>query len=154
MINIFSDLLEDCMEVFMDDFIVYVESFKACLDNLSQVLRRCINSNLVLNFEKCYFMVIEGIVLKHLVSARGIEVDKVKFDIISSLSNSASVREPCWFLSTIYKEFQQDRLASVQASTEGRGLCLRPALCGCFLGAEEKNHIRAHPSSTKLGASV
>ncbi|RDY14451.1 hypothetical protein CR513_00496, partial [Mucuna pruriens] len=46
MINIFSDLLEDCMEVFMDDFTVYAESFEACLNNLSKVLHRCINNNL------------------------------------------------------------------------------------------------------------
>ncbi|RDY09981.1 hypothetical protein CR513_05568, partial [Mucuna pruriens] len=52
MISIFSNLLEDCMEVFMDDFIVYAESFEACLNNLSKVLRRCVDSNLVLNFEK------------------------------------------------------------------------------------------------------
>ncbi|RDX82428.1 Retrovirus-related Pol polyprotein, partial [Mucuna pruriens] len=98
MISIFADLLEDCMEVFMDDFIVYVESFEACLDNLSKVLCRCIDSNLVLNFEKCHFMIIEGIVLGHLVSARGIEVDKAKIDAISSLPNPASMWEVGSFL--------------------------------------------------------
>ncbi|RDY09369.1 Retrovirus-related Pol polyprotein from transposon 17.6, partial [Mucuna pruriens] len=92
MISIFSNLLEDCMEVFMDDFTVYTESFKACLSNLSKVLCRCIESNLVLNFEKCHFMVTEGIVLHHLVLVRGIEVDKVEIDVISSLSNLASVQ--------------------------------------------------------------
>ncbi|RDY09936.1 Retrovirus-related Pol polyprotein from transposon 17.6, partial [Mucuna pruriens] len=56
MISIFLDLLEDCMEVFMDDFTVYTESFDACLENLSQVLRRCMDTDLVLNFEKCHFM--------------------------------------------------------------------------------------------------
>ncbi|RDX90236.1 hypothetical protein CR513_27926, partial [Mucuna pruriens] len=50
MISIFADLLKDCIEVFMDDFIVYVESFEACLENLSRVLTRCIETNLVLNF--------------------------------------------------------------------------------------------------------
>ncbi|RDY07877.1 Retrovirus-related Pol polyprotein from transposon 17.6, partial [Mucuna pruriens] len=95
MISIFLDLLEDCMEVFMDDFIVYVESFDACPDNRCQVLHRCMDSNLVLNFEKCHFMVTKGIVLGHLVSNRGIEVDKKKVDIIGSLSNPTFVREPC-----------------------------------------------------------
>ncbi|RDX95505.1 Retrovirus-related Pol polyprotein, partial [Mucuna pruriens] len=85
----------DCMEVFMDDFTVYVDSFDACLENLSKVLTRCIDTNLVLNFEKCHFMVIEEIVLGHLVSNRGIEVDKSKIDIITSLPNPAFVREPC-----------------------------------------------------------
>ncbi|RDX82875.1 Retrovirus-related Pol polyprotein from transposon 17.6, partial [Mucuna pruriens] len=98
MISIFSDLLEDCMEVFMDDFTVYVESFEACLHNLSRVLHRCIDNNLVLNFEKYHFMVTKGIVLGNLVSTRGIEVDKAKIDVISSLPNPASMREVRSFL--------------------------------------------------------
>ncbi|RDX72854.1 Retrovirus-related Pol polyprotein from transposon 17.6, partial [Mucuna pruriens] len=93
MTSIFSDLLQECMEVFMDDFTVYADSFDACLENLSKVLTRCIDTNLVLNFEKCHFMVTEGIVLGHLVSNKGIEVDKSKIDIITSLRNPTSVRE-------------------------------------------------------------
>ncbi|RDY06047.1 hypothetical protein CR513_10046, partial [Mucuna pruriens] len=54
------------MEVFMDDFMVYANSFDACLENLSKELTRCIDTNLVLNFEKFHFMVTEGIVLGHL----------------------------------------------------------------------------------------
>nr|KYP39688.1 Retrovirus-related Pol polyprotein from transposon 17.6 [Cajanus cajan] len=57
MLSIFSDLLENCMEVFMDDFTVYGSSFDACLDSLDRVINRCIEANLVLNFEKCHFMV-------------------------------------------------------------------------------------------------
>ncbi|RDX77764.1 Retrovirus-related Pol polyprotein from transposon 17.6, partial [Mucuna pruriens] len=98
MTNIFSDLLQECMEVFMDDFTVYADSFDACLENLSKVLTICIDTNLVLNFEKCHFMVSEGIVLVHLVSNKGIEVDKSKIDIITSLSNPASVQEVRSFL--------------------------------------------------------
>ncbi|RDY14459.1 Retrovirus-related Pol polyprotein from transposon 17.6, partial [Mucuna pruriens] len=93
MLSIFSNLLEDCMEVFMDDFTVYADTFDACLRNLARVLKRCIETDLVLNFEKCHFMVAEGIVLGHLVSSRGIEVDKAKIDVITSLPNPASVRE-------------------------------------------------------------
>ncbi|RDX70240.1 Retrovirus-related Pol polyprotein from transposon 17.6, partial [Mucuna pruriens] len=106
MINIFSNLLQDYMEVFMDDFTVYANSFDACLENLSKVLRRCINTNLVINFEKCHFMVTEGIVLGHLVSNRGIEVDKSKIDI-TSLPNPTSVREVRSFLgyAGFYKRF-------------------------------------------------
>ncbi|RDX62168.1 Retrovirus-related Pol polyprotein, partial [Mucuna pruriens] len=85
MISIFLDLLQECIEVFMDDFMVYADSFDACLENLSKVLTRCIDTNLVLNFEKCHFMVIGGIVFGHLVSNRGIKVDKLKIDIITSL---------------------------------------------------------------------
>ncbi|RDX85941.1 Retrovirus-related Pol polyprotein from transposon opus, partial [Mucuna pruriens] len=91
-------ILKDCMEVFMDDFTVYAESFDACLENLSHMLTRCFKMNLMLNFEKCHFMVTEGIVLGHLVSSRGIEVDKAKVDIITSLCNLASMREVRSFL--------------------------------------------------------
>ncbi|RDX61845.1 Retrovirus-related Pol polyprotein, partial [Mucuna pruriens] len=86
------------MEVFMDDFTVYANSFEACLGNLSKVLKRCIDTNLVLNFEKCHFMVTKGIVLGHLVSNKGIEVDKSKINIISSLPNPTSMRELRSFL--------------------------------------------------------
>ncbi|RDX72988.1 hypothetical protein CR513_47461, partial [Mucuna pruriens] len=98
MTSIFSDLLQDCMEVFMDDFTVYEDSFDTCLHNLSKVLTRCIDTNLVLNFEKCHFMVIERIALGHRVSNRGIEVDKSKIDSITSLPNPASLREVRSFL--------------------------------------------------------
>ncbi|RDX65450.1 Retrovirus-related Pol polyprotein, partial [Mucuna pruriens] len=86
------------MEVFMDDFTVYADSFDTCLEKLSKVLTRCIDTNLVLNFEKCHFMVTEEIVLGHLVSNKGIEVDKAKVDIITSLPNPTSMREVCSFL--------------------------------------------------------
>ncbi|RDX74351.1 Retrovirus-related Pol polyprotein, partial [Mucuna pruriens] len=98
MTSIFSDLLQDYMEVFMDNFTMYADSFEACLSNLSKVLKRCIDTNLILNFEKCHFMVTEGIVLGHLVSNRGIEVDKSKINIITSLSNPTSVWEVRSFL--------------------------------------------------------
>ena len=67
MTAIFSDLIENIMEVSMDDFFVYGGSFEKCLDNLGIVLQRCRGKNLVLNWEKCHFMVQEGIVLRHLI---------------------------------------------------------------------------------------
>ena len=62
---IFSDLCENIVEVFIDDFSVYGKSFDDCLSNLERVLQRCEQTNLVLNWEKCHFMVNEGIVLGH-----------------------------------------------------------------------------------------
>ena len=66
------------MTVTMDDFSIYGKSFDDCLSNLERVLQRCEQTNLVLNWEKCHFMVNEGIVLGHNISERGIEVDKAK----------------------------------------------------------------------------
>ena len=79
---IFSDLIENVMEVFMDDFSVYGTDFNQCLENLDKVLKRCQETHLVLNWEKCHFVVREGIVLGHRVSGRGIEVDWAKIDVI------------------------------------------------------------------------
>ena len=63
MMSMFSDLEEEVMEIFMDDFTVYGSSFEHCLQNLATVLHRCQDKNLALNWEKCHFMVTEGIVL-------------------------------------------------------------------------------------------
>ena len=82
MVRIFSNYIEHIIEVFMDDFTVYGDSFDNCLHNLTLVLQRCIETNPVLNSEKCHFMVEQGIVLGHVVSCRGIEVDKAKVDNI------------------------------------------------------------------------
>jgi hypothetical protein len=79
---IFSDIIEEINKVFMDDFSVYGKTFDQCLGNLDRVLQRCQEKDLVLSWEKCYFMVREGIILGQLVSERGIEVDKAKIEII------------------------------------------------------------------------
>ena len=77
----------------MDDFTICGSSFDVCLDSLSKVLDRCIETNPILNFEKCHCIVHEGIVVGHLVSSRGIEVDKAKIDVIASLPYPTSARE-------------------------------------------------------------
>nr|GEV51946.1 retrotransposable element Tf2 [Tanacetum cinerariifolium] len=73
------------VEVFMDDFLVFGDSFSSCLSNLDKMLKRCEDTNLVLNWEKCHFMCKEGIVLRHKISKSGIEVDKAKVDVIAKL---------------------------------------------------------------------
>ncbi|XP_038685730.1 uncharacterized protein LOC119985512 [Tripterygium wilfordii] len=62
---------------------VFGNSFDHCLHNLSLVLKHCQETHLVLNWEKCHFMVTQGIVLGHIISPRGIEVDKAKIDLVS-----------------------------------------------------------------------
>lgn len=98
MVSIFSDFVENILEVFMDDFTVFGDSFDRCLDNLTLVLKRCIDTNLVLHWEKCHFMVDQGIDLGHVISARGIEVDTSKIDLVRSLLPPSSVREIHSFL--------------------------------------------------------
>ena len=71
MMSMFSDLVEEVMEIFMDDFTVYRSSFEQSLNNLETVLQRCKDKQLALNWEKCDFMVTEGIVLGHKISVQG-----------------------------------------------------------------------------------
>ena len=85
MMAIFSDMVERPIETLMDDFSVVKPSFNDCLGNLELVLKRCKETNLVLNSEKWHFMVNEGIVLGHRVSRNGIEVDKAKIEKIKKL---------------------------------------------------------------------
>ena len=66
--SIFSDMVEDTIEVFMNDFSVVGDSFDQCLNHLSEVLKTCEECNLVVNREKCHFMVKEGIILGHRIS--------------------------------------------------------------------------------------
>ncbi|KAJ8763777.1 hypothetical protein K2173_003559 [Erythroxylum novogranatense] len=100
----------ECMEVFMDDFTVYGDSFDACLCSLAKVLQRCIEKNLILNFEKCHFMVSEGIVLGHLISSKGIEVNKAKIEVISSLPYPVCIRDIRSYLghAGFYRHFIKD----------------------------------------------
>ena len=80
------------IEVFMDDFSVIGSTFDDYLHNLMLVMKRCMETNLVLNWEKCHFLVREGIVLGHRVSGRGIEVDRAKIEIIEKLPPPISVK--------------------------------------------------------------
>ena len=82
MMSIFSDLVEEVMEIFMDDFTVYGSSFDQCLKNLETVIQRCQDKQLALNWEKCHFMVTEGIVLGHKISATELEVDQSKVSFL------------------------------------------------------------------------
>ncbi|GJU07364.1 reverse transcriptase domain-containing protein [Tanacetum coccineum] len=92
MMVIFHDMIEETMEVFMDDFSVFRDSFSSCLSHLDKMLKRCEDTILVLNWEKCQFMVKEGIVLGHKISKYGIEVDKAKVDVIAKLPHPTSVK--------------------------------------------------------------
>nr|GEV83520.1 reverse transcriptase domain-containing protein [Tanacetum cinerariifolium]GEV86444.1 reverse transcriptase domain-containing protein [Tanacetum cinerariifolium] len=85
MLAIFHDMIKESVEVFMDDFSVFGSSFNHFLNKLDKLLQRCKDAHLILNWEKCHFMVKEGIVLGHKVSEAGLEVNKEKIKVISKL---------------------------------------------------------------------
>ena len=91
----------------MDDITVYGGSFEECL---IIVLHRCIEKNLELNWEKCHFMVNQGIVLGHIISNKGIEVDKAKIELISKLPSPTNVKTVRQFLghAGFYRRFIKD----------------------------------------------
>ena len=98
MMSTFSKFFEKFLEIFMDDFTIHGDTFDQCLKILKLVLQRYIETNLVLNLEKCHFMVEHGIGLGHVISRRGNEVDKSKIDIIQDLLYPKTVKEVRSFL--------------------------------------------------------
>ncbi|GJR47042.1 reverse transcriptase domain-containing protein [Tanacetum coccineum] len=90
--DIFQDMIEKTMEVFMDDFSVFGNSFRNCLSRVDKMLKRCEETNFCLNWEKSHFMVKEGIVLGHKISKNEIEVDKAKVDVIAKLPHPTTVK--------------------------------------------------------------
>ncbi|GJR53750.1 reverse transcriptase domain-containing protein [Tanacetum coccineum] len=88
MMAISHDIIKETMEVFMNYFSVFGDSFSSCLSYLDKMLKRCEDTNLVLNWEKCHFMVKEG----HKISKSRIEVDSAKVDVIAKLPHPTSVK--------------------------------------------------------------
>ncbi|GJY88693.1 reverse transcriptase domain-containing protein [Tanacetum coccineum] len=110
MMAIFHDMIKKTMEVFMDDFSVFGDSFSTCLSHLEKMLKRCEDTNLSLNWEKSHFMVKEGIVLGHKISKSGIEVDRAKVEVIAKLPHPTTVKGVHSFLghAGFYRRFIQD----------------------------------------------
>ncbi|GJW72355.1 reverse transcriptase domain-containing protein [Tanacetum coccineum] len=120
MLAIFHDMIEESVEVFMDDFSVFGNSFDTCLNNLDKILQRCKDAHLILNWEKCHFMVKEGIMLRHKVSSAGLEVDKAKIDVISKLSPPTNIKGIRSFLrrAGFYRRFIKDFLKIARPLTK------------------------------------
>ncbi|GJT35682.1 reverse transcriptase domain-containing protein [Tanacetum coccineum] len=112
MMAIFHDMIGKTMEVFMDDFSVFGNSFENCLSRVDKMLQRCEDTNPCLNWEKSHFIVKEGIVLGHKISKKGIEVDKAKVDVIAKLPHPTTVKGVQSFLghASFYRRFIKARL--------------------------------------------
>ena len=93
MTTIFSDFLGDSLEVFVDDLSVYGNDFETCIAHLTKIMELCIRKRLVLIWEKSHFMVREGVVLRHIVSGKGLEVDKAKIEVIQNLPLPNTVKD-------------------------------------------------------------
>nr|GEX37079.1 DNA-directed DNA polymerase [Tanacetum cinerariifolium] len=95
---------------FLDGFSVFGDSFSSCLTNLDKMLKRCEETKLVLNWEKCHFMCREWIVLGHKILNSGIEVDRAKVDVIAKLHHPTTIKGVRSFLghAGFYRHFIQD----------------------------------------------
>nr|GEY20012.1 reverse transcriptase domain-containing protein [Tanacetum cinerariifolium] len=110
MMTIFHDLIKKTMEVFMDDFSAFGDSFSSRLSHLDTMLQRCEDTNLVLNYEKCHFMVKEGIILGHKISKNRLGIDRAKVNVIAKLPHPMTVKGVRSFLghAGFYQRFIQD----------------------------------------------
>jgi hypothetical protein len=110
MMAVFSEFIKEIVEVFMDDFSVYGKTFMDYLENLEKVLTRCAEVDLVLNWEKCHFIVKQGIVLGHVIFERGIEVNKAMVETVEQLPPPTDVKSLRSFLAHagFYRRFIKD----------------------------------------------
>jgi len=98
------------MKIFIDNFFMFRTSFDDCLSNLSTILKRCREKNLTQNQEKCHSIVKKVVVLGHVISKDGIEVDKAKIDLIVNFFPPTCVKEIMSFLghANFYYHFIKD----------------------------------------------
>ena len=94
----------------MDDFSIFGNNFDSCLAHLTKILEVCVRKRLVLSWEKSHFMVQERVVLEHIVSGKGLEVNKAKIEVIQNLPLMATIRDLRSFLEHVsfYRRFIQD----------------------------------------------
>ena len=115
MTDIFRDFLKHFLEVFMDDFAVF-STWVDHLTYLRKTFQRCRETNLKLHPGKCFFGIMSGLLLGHIISKRGLEVDFDKVKVMIALLPPKNVREIRGFLGCVgyYRRFIDSyaRLAS------------------------------------------
>ncbi|RVW56356.1 Retrovirus-related Pol polyprotein from transposon opus [Vitis vinifera] len=147
------DMVERIMEVFIDEITIYGSKFEECLVNLEEVLNRCVEKDLVLNWEKRHFMVQQGSVLGHIISEKCIEVDKAKVELIVKLPSPTTIKGVRQFLghAGFYRRFIKD------FSKLSKPLCELLVMCdasdfaiGAILGQREdgKPYVIYYASKT------
>nr|GEV76147.1 reverse transcriptase domain-containing protein [Tanacetum cinerariifolium] len=144
MMALFHDMIEKTMEVFMDDYSVFRNSFKTCLSHLEKMLKRYEGTNLYLNWEKSHFMVKEGIVLGHKISKNRIEVDKAKVDVIAKLPHPTTVNGysqlswSCQLLSKVHSRLFKDSPADDPSSRKRYPIPFLQRVCEAFQTLKRK----------------
>jgi transposase InsO family protein len=97
MMIIFQEFLRKFLEVFMDDFCVYSPEAEH-FSHLIQTFEKCRQTGLRLHPWKSYFGMTKGILLGHVISKKGIELDVDKVKVIAALKAPTDVREIRAFL--------------------------------------------------------
>ena len=92
MMDIFRDFLRHFLEVFIDDFVVLIERDQH-LEFLRKTFQRCRKTGLKLHPDKCFMGMESGILLRHVVSRKGLEVDINKVRAILALLALTCMRE-------------------------------------------------------------
>nr|GEW28042.1 reverse transcriptase domain-containing protein [Tanacetum cinerariifolium] len=158
MMAIFHDMIEKTMEVFMDDFSVFGDSFSSCLSHLDTMLQRCKDTNLVLNWEKCHFMVKESIILGHEISKNRLEVDRAKVDVIAKLPHLTTVKGVRSFLGHVgfYRRFIQDFFKIARPMTHLLEKETPDFAIGAVLGQRKTKHFQPihYASKTMTEAQI
>ncbi|XP_076953338.1 uncharacterized protein LOC143627385 [Bidens hawaiensis] len=98
--------LEDQEKTTLHDLMAHLRT----IHNLEKMSKICIETKLMLNWEKCHFMVTEGIFLGHKISRDVIKVDRAKIDTISRLPPPTNVKAIRSFIGHVefYRRFIKD----------------------------------------------
>ncbi|XP_015164229.1 uncharacterized mitochondrial protein AtMg00860-like [Solanum tuberosum] len=153
-------MVDNSMKVFMDNFLVLGDTFEACLEHLGRVMQRYVKTKDVLNWKKCYFIVKEGIVLRHKILGNGIQVAQTKVEVIAKLAPPILVKGVRSFLghAGFYRRFIKDfskvahllcTLLEKESVFEFNEACVKAILC-----LKREAHFFSYHCCSKLENSI